>query len=433
MYLKGISAAFVGVFFVLTSAATFNETYETQNETELASNNLFNFYGFAFPFKMYDNISAIDFKNSVASEDGRLNSFSSLFGGPVVTSVTTCRSSPSTELVTDTIFNTMTFYNTYFATETFHTTNIFVKTFFTTLTTTKTLDDQWSVSYRVTDYKTTTATETEVQTIPAQNVHQTMTTLLTSTQLFSETSTVTDVHLLKHFDHITETSLSTTIVEKAVPVYKTSFVTLKPITKTLTNVAVVSETETGTVSPFTAVEYTTEIMTTTLVRVEWIAPETSTYILSLLIPDIRYRSETEYDSIVVTSYHEHQIYRTSTILVFSTLTNYQHNTNTHIVASTYTHTSTLTREVVETIYSDIVTTTLVPSFSVRTMYDQVTSTKTHFKTMEIRSTTTMVLMNKVSAISFTTLEPSTIVNTFVVTPLCTISSSAEHALNLLNP
>lgn len=428
MHLSGASAVFLAVIISLSGAAKLPGFYltptpigpelvlhdELQQDREAIPN----------PDTHQDLFVGNQHNESVSSTESATEIFNSILIGPPVTTVSTCSSSPATELVTDTILNTMTFYNTHFLTNIFETTNLMVNTVFTTLTTTKTVDDEMYITHRMTDYATITATETEIHTIPARTFYQTLTNIQTSTNVIAETTTVTDVHRMRHIDYVTRTSLTTNIVQSTVPVVKTDFVTIKPITSTVTNVAIVSVTETDIVAPFTALEYLTEVLTSTLVRDEWVAPQTSTIIQTVLYPEFQYRTSTEYSTSITTSYLKNQRFVTSTGLVLLSSTYYQKNTNTHIEDSTITRTTTITREIPQIIYSDIVSTTVVPRYDVFTIDHHVTKTNTFTETIEETITSILPNVQVIHSTILYTLEPSTFVNTRVVTPTCSDEVSA---------
>ena len=101
-----------------------------------------------------------------------------------------------------------------------------VNTVLTSFTTAKTVNDEMYITHRMTDYATITATETEMHTIPARTFYQTLTNIETRTNVIVKSTTVTDVHRMRHIDYITRTYLTTNIIQSTVPVLKTNFITI---------------------------------------------------------------------------------------------------------------------------------------------------------------------------------------------------------------
>ena len=153
---------------------------------------------------------------------------------------------------------------------------------------------------------------------------------------------------------------------------------------------------------------------------EWVASHISTLIHTILYPDIQYRTSTKYATDVTTSYLTNHRFTTSTGLVLLSFTYYLKNTNTHIEDSTINRTTTVTREISQIIYSHIVSTTMVPRFDVLTIYDQVTKTNTFTETLQHTIASTVPYVKVISSTSFHILEPSPLVKTHVVTPICSV-------------
>ena len=355
---------------------------------------------------------------------------SSLSSVPRLTNYeTTCRSAPNTELVTDTLLNTMTFYKTVFFTDTFETTNLILNTVFTTLTSTKTIDNEYSITHRMTDYETVTDTQTHTNILPGKIYYKTQTTFLTSTALETVTNTVTNTHRFMLTDYVTRTHLATNIISNLIPVTETEFTTLPPATSTYTEVNIVSSTNTIIPAAMTGIKYSTKLETATEVIEQWVNAPISTFHKTVMIPSTHYFTHTDYVQAVVTDYRTHVIHHTNTQVIEETGSFYYPVTKTEIIPFTISRTTTITREVPQTIYNDILSTTVVPYVDVRTLYDEVTNTKTITETVEQRSTTTLFDVRSVYSTSFYTLAPSTFVNTLVLTPTCSASSPTSASVS----
>ena len=381
-------------------------------------------------------------KNSSGNDDGLIvrndrddSAFNGLFGnignifdGEHQILVSPCTSSPRTEFVTDTITNTMSFLDTSFITVHFQTTDTQVASFYTTITTTKTFDNEISYTHRVTDYTTQTATQTQIVRLPATTYFETQFVTSTRTTLVTETSTVTNIHRLQLTNYVTSTSFATTIVQSTIPVTETAFFTVQPSVRTSRVVDVISVTKTSVVPPFTDIAYSTKFITTTEVQVQNVAAPTTTQIQTVIIPDVRFITQTSYDTKFETSYIPNHIDTTTSDISYVTTTYFQRSANTKVETKVHSRTSTVLKEVTRTQYADSVSTITIPRISYHTFTNTVTKTSTLVQTIETFHTTSIVEYQSQYSTVYETLAPATRVNSVIVTPTCTAQTGYQYSV-----